>query len=52
VHDRVAGVYEVIDVPAPPMVADAGPSRAVVERLVKWFVASAAVLWHTVHSSL
>jgi hypothetical protein len=48
VHDRVAGVYEVISVPAPPIVADAGPSSAVVARLVKWFAASVAVLWQFV----
>ena len=36
-------------VPAPPMVADAGPSSAEVLRFVKWFTASEVVLWHIVH---
>jgi hypothetical protein len=30
------------------MVADAGPSIAVVPSVVKWFTASVVVLWHTV----
>jgi hypothetical protein len=34
------------------MVADAGPSMAVVPREVKWFTASAVVLWQTVHALL
>ena len=35
-------------VPAPPMVADAGPSIAVVPSVVKWFGASVVVLWQFV----
>jgi hypothetical protein len=33
------------------MVADAGPSNAGVLRLVKWFTASAVVLWQAVHAT-
>jgi hypothetical protein len=31
------------------MVADAGPSIAVVLSVVKWLTASVVVLWHIVH---
>jgi hypothetical protein len=31
------------------MVADAGPSIAVVLSVVKWFAASVVVLWHRLH---
>jgi hypothetical protein len=41
----------VIAVPVPPLVADAGPSNAGVERFVKWFTASAAVLWQNVQGT-
>jgi hypothetical protein len=34
------------------MVADAGPSMAVVPSVVKWFTASVVVLWQTVHALL
>jgi hypothetical protein len=34
----------------PPIVADAGPSIAVVPSVVKWFAASVVVLWQTVHA--
>jgi len=47
----VAGSQETTAVPVPPMVADAGPSMAVVERFVKWFVTSVVVLWQARHGN-
>ena len=45
----MTGFHVLTSVPAPPMVADAGPSIAVVLRVVKWFTASVAVLWQYLH---
>ena len=49
-HDLVVGFQETMAVPAPPMVAEAGPSIVVVESAVKWLPASVVVLWQTVHA--